>query len=72
MGQIDWQSDAAYQHLREHDALGFAWEFLRRNPQFIADVKALSTSGRRIGTAAQKEAFARKWGLRCHAPERYD
>lgn len=67
MGQIDWRSNAAYQHLREHDAPGFAWEFLRRNPEFIADVKALSTTGRRLPTSAQKARFARKWGLRCHA-----
>jgi hypothetical protein len=64
MGQIDWQSKPAYDNLQQHDAPGFAWEFLRRNLDFRADVKALANSGRRIPTNAQKEAFARKWGVR--------
>lgn len=70
MGLTDWQSNSAYEFVQQCDAPGFAWEFLRRNPEFISDVNALESSGRRIPTNAQKQAFARKWGLRFRAARR--
>src|SRR5438874_13788155 len=70
VSQPDWQSKIPYEHLQQHDAPGFAWQFLRRNPEFTADTKALSATGRNLPTNAQKEAFARKWGVRCHTPWR--
>ena len=68
MSPIDWQAQSTYDAVQQHDAPGFAWEFLRRNSEFIADLKTLQTSGRRLPTNAQREGFARKWGVRCHPP----
>lgn len=65
MSPIDWQTQSTYDAVQHHDAPGFAWEFLRRNSDFKADLKALQASGRQLPTDAQKEGFARKWGVRC-------
>ena len=41
MPRAEWRSRAAYEDLRTHDAPGFAWEFLSRNPAFEHDRKRL-------------------------------
>ncbi len=35
--QPDWQDDAAYEYTKTLDLEGWAWEFLRRNPEYKAD-----------------------------------
>lgn len=35
--QSDWQNDAAYKYTKKLDWAGWAWEFLRRNPEYKAD-----------------------------------
>lgn len=36
----DWTNDAVYQRLAESDGPAWAWEFLRRNPQYQAEWRA--------------------------------
>ena len=37
MARADWRSAGAYEDLRPLDAPAFACEYLRRNPDFLAD-----------------------------------
>lgn len=56
-----------------HDAAGFAWEFLRRNPAYRAAVAGTcfrpaaagdaQAEGLEIVTAGMADAAARVWGL---------
>ena len=66
----NWRSPAAYEDLRSLDALGFAWEFLRRNRAFQRDRRRLEEAAER-GTlsADEAEAFARRWGVRFRGTE---
>lgn len=34
MLDIDWRSPASYESVQDFDAVEFAWEFLRRNPDY--------------------------------------
>jgi hypothetical protein len=54
----DWQVAAAYTYLDHLGASGFAWEFLRRNPEYRT---AYSES---LGGSQISERSARPWGLR--------
>ena len=65
MSRADWRSPSAYEELRSLDAPGFAWEFLRRNPDFQQDRGKLEKASRRGAlNQAEVEAFARRWGVR--------
>ncbi|MGH6821880.1 MAG: transcriptional regulator domain-containing protein [Methylocella sp.] len=65
MARADWRSANAYEHLRPLDAPAFAYEFLRRNPQFLADHARLTRNSRkRALEAAAVEEFSRHWGVR--------
>jgi hypothetical protein len=60
MLNINWRSPAAYAHTRSIPAVGFAWEYLRRNDEYQRDVRI-------IGLAApprtdQQERFEKRWG----------
>ncbi len=73
MNRMDWRSRGAYETLRSLDAPGFAWEFLRRNSAFNADLQRLERAmQQRSLTRAEKEAFALKWGVRFRATTRTD
>ena len=65
MAPTDWRSSAAYEDKHSLDAPGFAWEFLRRNPEFQREHQRLSRAlDRDALTPKQLEAFARRWGVR--------
>ncbi len=34
MAPIDWRRPETYEKIRDLDAVGFAWEYLRRNPDY--------------------------------------
>ena len=61
----DWRDGPAYEGLKGLDATGFAWEFLRRNTVFLAELAELNgLARRRKPSAAQLERFALHWGVR--------
>lgn len=65
MARADWRSAGAYEDLRPLDAPAFAYEFLRRNPDFLSDHARLTRKSRnRALDPAEAEAFAQRWGLR--------
>jgi hypothetical protein len=53
----DWRSDAAYDYVNNLYPAELAWEYLRRNPDYLREYhKALRLGG--------GEALAERWGLR--------
>ena len=65
MPRAEWRSRAADEDLRTHDAPGFAWEFLSRNPAFEHDRKRLEQASEdRPLSADELNGFARRWGVR--------
>ena len=44
MPHSDWRSPAAYDRARELEPSGFAWECLRRNPDYQRDHRELARS----------------------------
>ena len=69
----DWRSPTRYEDLRSLDAPGFAWEYLRRNPEFQQDRAKLEAAARRaVVPEADLEAFAQRWGVRFRARCRHD
>ena len=62
MLSIDWRAPAAYRHVKNLPAAGFAWEYLRRNDDYRHDFQTIA----RIEQPGVRdlEAFARRWGLR--------
>jgi hypothetical protein len=66
-----WRSEETQEELSRLDRSGFAVEFLRRNPDYVADcnqTKRLIAQGTLDPDTAQAE-FARRWGLRfCPRP----
>jgi hypothetical protein len=65
MSTADWRSADAYQELRSLDAPAFAFEFLRRNPDFREDHARLARKARRRQLdAGDADAFAERWGVR--------
>jgi hypothetical protein len=65
MPQADWRSTAPYDDKRKLDAPGFAFEFLRRNAEFIRDHQRLVRLARRNALSRKsRETFAQRWGLR--------
>ncbi|GGF11740.1 hypothetical protein GCM10011611_16750 [Aliidongia dinghuensis] len=65
MASEDWRSPAPYEELRDLDAPGFAWEYLRRNAQFNKERISLEEADRQ-GALKTSDAddFARRWGVR--------
>ncbi len=72
MSSIDWRSPGGYGGLQSLDAPGFAWEYLRRNPEFTASRAKLQRAARRgqLNPAAL-EAFSQRWGVRFCEHQRY-
>jgi len=72
MNRADWRTPGAYEELRSLDAPGFAWEFLRRNPDFQQDRGKLERAARRgVLIQAEADAFARRWGVRFRKRRRH-
>lgn len=68
MARADWQSAGAYEDLRPLDAPAYAFEFLRRNADFLADHARLERKARRNALDdVEAEEFARRWGVRFQA-----
>lgn len=64
MNRTDWRSAGAYEDLRSLDAPAFAWEYLRRNADFLRDRRKLERAARRGALdSTEADAFARRWGL---------
>jgi len=65
MSRADWRTPGAYEELRSLDAPGFAWEYLRRNPDFQQHRRKLERTARQgVLNQAEADAFARRWGVR--------
>jgi hypothetical protein len=60
MPHTDWRLPQAYDRTQKLEPSGFAWECLRRNPEYHRDYRMLvhSTSDPVLTTA-----FRRRWGL---------
>ncbi len=65
VSSANWRVPGAYEGLRSLDAPGFAWEYLRRNPDFQQNREKLEQAACQ-GTLDQAEvdAFTRRWGVR--------
>jgi len=61
MPEFDWRSPETYRPIQDVNAAGFAWEFLRRNPDYRRDVR--KRSDRLPATSKRADAQARHWGL---------
>jgi len=59
---FNWRSSATYEYLTESDPAEFAWEYLRRNPQYQQDYQ--TTPRRESEPDDSADASARLWGLR--------
>ena len=65
MAHEDWRDPGAYEWTRSLDAFGFAWEFLRRNPEFVKELRFLKRKARRRPLSlTEKELFSLRWGVR--------
>ncbi len=65
MRSADWRSLDEYKEALRFDAPEFAWEFLRRNPEFLQDhASLLQSATNRRGTPEEQNAFALRWGTR--------
>ena len=58
----DWRSPAAYAYLNDLDLAGFAWEFLRRNPDYRRNFRSVVGKPKRQTQLAQQSVT--HWGLR--------
>jgi hypothetical protein len=65
MPQGEWRLDAAYHNKNALDAPGFAFEYLRRNRDFVRDQRHLEQLLKRSRlTVSMRDAFADRWGMR--------
>ena len=61
MSKFDWRSADTYTELLDVDAAAFAWEYLRRNPDYCRDYAALADiAGQEM---LHSPAMRRKWGV---------
>ena len=58
----DWRSENYAKAYENYDRTDFAQEFLRRNPQYRAEYRAVMKSGRSRDLEREEE-MARRWGL---------
>lgn len=61
MATFDWRSPDTYKPIQDINAPGFAWEFLRRNPDYRRDVSRIARTTPLGGRA--DAAFAQRWRL---------
>lgn len=65
MSRAYWRSPGTYKDIQSLDAPGFAYEYVRRDPDFIEHQDRLRQAARRKSLdPVDAEAFARRWGLR--------
>lgn len=62
MHKADWRSPAEYVPCLQHDRAGFAWEIIRRNPDYCRDYRRLKRMKQPDPQVVER--FARHWGLR--------
>jgi hypothetical protein len=70
-GPPDWRSEEIVRELSRLERHGFAWEFLRRNPEYRDDYARQSgvvEKGSSLGRQTHRSSTAAKWGL--HFPAR--
>ena len=72
MSRPNWRDPTEYESLRSVDTPTLAGEFLKRNPDYIADHECLSrfASEARLDAAA-RDAFAAAWGVRFRCKQRF-
>jgi hypothetical protein len=56
--------DPKYDYVASLSPEGVAWEFLRRNNNYVADYRAEQLDGAATSAALSSAGVARKWGLR--------
>ena len=61
MSKFDWRSADTYSELLDSDAAAFAWEYLRRNPEYRRDYEALADFAAR--EASHSPTVRRRWGV---------
>lgn len=61
MSRPDWRSADSYNDALDYDAAAFAWEYLRRNPEYRADF----TTSVDASSLATSDDFGlrRRWGV---------
>lgn len=65
MSRPNWRDPANYEALRFADVATLASEFLRRNPDYLADRGRLAKlAAEHALTTAERDAFALAWGVR--------
>lgn len=67
-GSSDWRDSKAYDYTAKLTRLGWAWEFLRRNPQFCDDLARLLEDVEQIESDIADAMFRTKvelsrWGV---------
>ena len=60
MPDFDWRSPEAYDRARTLEPSGFAWECLRRNPDYQSDFDTLPYA---TPDPMMITTFRRRWGL---------
>jgi hypothetical protein len=60
MPYSDWRSPEAYDHAKTLEPTGFAWECLRRSPDYQRDFRALTYA---TPDPIMITTFRRRWGL---------
>ncbi|WP_184064407.1 transcriptional regulator domain-containing protein [Sphingosinicella soli] len=67
----DWRLQTTERALNRLERQGFAWEFLRRNPDYRSDYDRLrSAPASRPGASLPHRSAALQWGLRFPARPR--
>lgn len=61
-----WRSPSATDYLRDAQRPGFAWEFLRRDPEYRQDYELMSShlAGGTLTDLEVALALAQRWGLK--------
>jgi len=61
----DWRDARSYDYTAGLDGAGWAWEFLRRNPDYQAEVDQCRQleAAEAPETAQRKEVASQRWGL---------
>jgi hypothetical protein len=57
MSGFDWRSASGYDRTQDAEMTGFAWECLRRNPNYRRDCRGISP------TSSVSDEFRQTWGL---------
>ena len=61
--QVDWRNKASYAYAAKLTGLGWAWEFLRRNPRFREECAQSQTRAATGGKAPRAIFPPSKWGV---------